>query len=315
MLKSKVLRGNKTINHHIYSSLWSSVKSEINTLNDNCGWIIGNGENINFWFPILRQIVTQVTIPRVPKEDKLIWIGCSSGELTLKEAFKFKYGTGQNLQWAKEVWCTNIPPSKSLMTWRLIHNKLPTDDNLLLIGCNLPSMCSSCQSFTENTFHLFFECSFATQMWNWLASLINKHLQFNSSHDIWSILNYGWSPQCRIVIKACIINLINVILYRRNQIRFQDKVINCNTAINIIISKVSLSGNLTTKSAAVNMQEFIIMKSCKVNIRPPKAPAIKEVIWTPPMHSWIKINTDGAAIKKPTRAAAGGIFRNSDGIC
>jgi len=31
--------------------------------------------------------------------------------------------------------------------------------------------------------------------------------------------------------------------------------------------------------------------------------------------SWIKINTDGAATKNPSRAAAGGIFRNLDGAC
>jgi len=224
--------------------------------------------------------------------------------LTLKEAFKFKYGPGQNIQWAKEAWCADIPPSKSLMTWRLIHNKLPTDDNLTLRGCNFPSMCSSCQSSSENAFHLFFECSFAVQLWNWLASILNMHLNFNSPQDIWSILNHGWTPQCRIVIKACIINLINVIWYRRNQIRFQDKVISRNTAINTIISKASLSGNLTKKTSAVNMQEFSIMKSCKVFIRPPKASITKEIIWSPPLHSWIKINTDGAAIKNPNKAAA-----------
>ena len=57
------------------------------------------------------------------------------------------------------------------------------------------------------------------------------------------------------------------------------------------------------------------MNSCKVNIRPPRAPSIKEIIWSPPLPSWIKINTDGAAIKNPARAAAGGIFWNSDGAC
>jgi len=41
----------------------------------------------------------------------------------------------------------------------------------------------------------------------------------------------------------------------------------------------------------------------------------KEIIWSPPLHSWIKINTDGAAIKNPNKAATGGIFRNSEGLC
>jgi len=49
LLRSKVFRGRKVISHHIFSSIWSSVKSKINNINENCSWIIGNGENINFW--------------------------------------------------------------------------------------------------------------------------------------------------------------------------------------------------------------------------------------------------------------------------
>jgi ribonuclease HI len=114
---------------------------------------------------------------------------------------------------------------------------------------------------------------------------------------------------------ACIINLFNVIWFRRNQIRFQGKIINWRTTINLVISKVSLSGNLTSKTSASNIQEFTIMKFFKVNIKPPKATGIKEVIWFPPFHSWIKVNTDGASVQNPLRVAAGGIFRNSDGDC
>jgi len=51
-----------------------------------------------------------------------------------------------------------------------------------------------------------------------------------------------------------------------------------------------------------------------VNIKPPKAPIIKEIIWLPPLQSWIKINTDGASTKNSIKASAGGIFRNSEGV-
>ena len=63
------------------------------------------------------------------------------------------------------------------------------------------------------------------------------------------------------------------------------------------------------------MHEFSILKSCKVNIKPPRAPIIKEVIWPPSTISWIKINIDGAFVKYPNRALTGGIFRNHEGIC
>lgn len=92
-------------------------------------------------------------------------------------------------------------------------------------------------------------------------------------------------------------------------------MVNWRSAINMIISQVSLSGNLASKTAAANIFEFTIMKACKVNIKPPKVVIVKEVIWAPPMNCWVKVNTDGTSVKNPTRAAAGGIFRNSNGAC
>jgi len=87
------------------------------------------------------------------------------------------------------------------------------------------------------------------------------------------------------------------------------------SAINIIIANVSLSGNKTNKLAVGDMLEFTILKACKVMVKPPQAPSIKEVLWSRPINTWIKVNTDGASTKNPVKASAGGIFRNSEGIC
>lgn len=62
------------------------------------------------------------------------------------------------------------------------------------------------------------------------------------------------------------------------------------------------------------MTEFVFLKALKINIHPPKATITKEVIWHPPLTSWLKVNTDGAVLKNPIKAACGGIFRNSFGF-
>jgi len=61
----------------------------------------------------------------------------------------------------------------------------------------------------------------------------------------------------------------------------------------------------------VKMNEFRILKAFRVDIHPPKAPVIREVIWCPPISNWIKVNTDGAASN--VNAASGGIFRDVNG--
>ncbi|GAU12290.1 hypothetical protein TSUD_141980 [Trifolium subterraneum] len=183
--QGRVLRENKSINHHIYSSLWSSCKDEFATLMENSTWLLGNGENINFWkdnwcgtplaehfniphhvslalkskvsdyihngqwnipiqltqaFNNISNLIHQVTIPVEPSYDKILWIHSDSGDLQLKEAYLFKQQQVQDLHWAKTIWSIDIQPSKSLFSWRLMHNKVPTDENLMLRGCAIPSM-------------------------------------------------------------------------------------------------------------------------------------------------------------------------------
>ena len=196
-----------------------------------------------------------------------------------------------------------------------MDNKLPSDENLLLRGCYFPYMCSVCRNCTETSNHLFFECEFSLQLWHWLSSILNTSMQFTSLVEIWLVLDRHWSPQCKLVVKACVINIINTIWFSRNKNRFQDKIVHWRTTINLIIANVSLSGNNNQKASYINMDEFRILKACQVTVRPPKAPIIREVISSPPITSLIKINTDGAAVKNPSKASAGGILRNGEGIC
>jgi hypothetical protein len=50
-----------------------------------------------------------------------------------------------------------------------------------------------------------------------------------------------------VVVLASIINAFDSTWFARNQVRFNNKVIPWKTAINLIISKTSLSGNIPTK--------------------------------------------------------------------
>jgi len=49
LIKDRVFRNSKPIKHHIYSSLWSSMKEEFKDINNNTFWLLGNGNKINFW--------------------------------------------------------------------------------------------------------------------------------------------------------------------------------------------------------------------------------------------------------------------------
>jgi hypothetical protein len=191
LLRDRVLRKRRIIQHHIYSSIWSSVKVEFPTIMANSFWLLGDGRSINFWndewcgaplsiklnipdhisqhlstsvndfifngtwsiphhlvlaFPNLFSIVSKVTIPLIFSRDKLLWKHSDNGDLQLKEAYSFKMQQFQDLSWAKLIWNIDIPPSKSFLVWRIMHEKVPTDENLMVRGCHITSMCSFCKS-------------------------------------------------------------------------------------------------------------------------------------------------------------------------
>jgi len=41
--------------------------------------------------------------------------------------------------------------------------------------------------------------------------------------DIWKFCDMSWSPQCKVVIKTALINLLNIIWYVINQTRLNNK--------------------------------------------------------------------------------------------
>jgi hypothetical protein len=125
----------------------------------------------------------RVTIPYAAPQDKLLWIHIDLGDLHHKDAYCFKLQQFQDLQWAKLIWSPDIPPSKSLLVWRLMHDKVPTDEHLLRKGCYMPLICSLCFKQVESSFHLFFDCEFAIALWSWLANCLNLNLHFTSMEN------------------------------------------------------------------------------------------------------------------------------------
>jgi hypothetical protein len=160
-------------------------------------------------FSNLTSLVQQVTIPLESTPDLLLWKHSDSGELSLADAYSFNLPHLQDLEWTKFIWSADIPPSKSLLAWRLMHNTMPTDENLSLRGCSLPSMCSFCCKTEETSFHIFFECEFAVNIWSWFANCLDLVLQFHCMDDMWKTCDLNWSPQSKVVISSALVNLLN----------------------------------------------------------------------------------------------------------
>lgn len=258
---------------HLHSSLQSTVSQFIN----NNNWCVP--QDILQVFPNLQQSLNLVSIPLIQKEDKFIWKKSHDGNLSFKDAYIFQSASNhQHPSWSKIIWNAAIPPSKSLLTWRILHEKMPTDEHLIQRGCQIPYICSMCALASESSVHLFLECNFAQQIWNWLRSILNINFNLTSFFDPLKAIDRNWSPQWKVVILAAIISCYNTIWFCRNQKRYQEKIINIRTAKNLIISSTNMAGNLTTLSSRASMSEFVILKHFDVKVKPPEPQIIKEVV-------------------------------------
>ncbi|MCH79772.1 RNA-directed DNA polymerase (Reverse transcriptase) [Trifolium medium] len=119
LLKSRVLMQKGIISHHIFSSIWSSIKASHYDIMDNSTWLIGRGDYINFllddWScqPLVQtvhisakvsQFISKVYIPLEARPNILSWNDTSSGLLNFKDAFLFHGKVGHHIDWSKLIW-------------------------------------------------------------------------------------------------------------------------------------------------------------------------------------------------------------------
>ncbi|XP_018448402.2 uncharacterized protein LOC108819882 [Raphanus sativus] len=68
-------------------------------------------------------------------------------------------------EWHKGVWFNYATPKYAFLTWLAIHNRLSTGDKMLSWGGNVNAACSLCDAPIETRNHLFFECRYASNVW------------------------------------------------------------------------------------------------------------------------------------------------------
>lgn len=127
---------------HAPSYLGEHLTAKVSDFIINRKWFIPPYLDRNF--PELAALIRSVPIPLQPSHDQLRWALSDSGCLSFKGAFEHCNPLGQIVPWSKLIWHPHIPPSKSFILWRLLHRRMPTDDNLRSRGCVVVSMCSLC---------------------------------------------------------------------------------------------------------------------------------------------------------------------------
>lgn len=86
--------------------------------------------------------------------------------------------------WSKLIWSNVIPLIKFLLIWVLLHDKLPSNENLMIIEYHLPSVCNLCLKQADSSNHLFVHCPFSLAWWKWMEPIFPMTIHLNSTNDI-----------------------------------------------------------------------------------------------------------------------------------
>ncbi|XP_058741713.1 uncharacterized protein LOC131614101 [Vicia villosa] len=121
-------------------------------------------KNIQLSFPNLLKLIEGVSLPDEDIEDLYIWKSTKDGLLTLREVYITIAKPRPIAFWNSCVWDLDTPPAHSMIVWRLIHNKLQTDENLRARG----------------------------HIWRWFANHLQMNLVINSIEDCWRVLDQHW---------------------------------------------------------------------------------------------------------------------------
>ncbi|KAM7465607.1 hypothetical protein LguiB_013169 [Lonicera macranthoides] len=331
------------------SSIWPGFKRALLHVDAQAFWVVGNGSSINIWadmwlpsspiqcppallrhtsslksfiseqkwqipawfahqFPFLTKEIHQISLTQRPQEDQLIWPKSHKGKLTFKDAYLF-YCHSKPSQWAAQIWKSFVPPRVSCLTWKLLQNKLPTQDNLQKRGMTMVSRCEICKSNLDNVEHVFITCPFAHTLWQWLVDtfLITISVPQNLP-DLWRfICTVRLSPQLQNLWISGYLLAFHMIWETRNNAFFNQKRSVISSTLHHIKGWLKELSPLMSGCMKNSIGDLTIIHKLGVKGKCNPSPKIIEVNWTPPHFNWIKANTDGMA-------AIGGIFRNSRGF-
>lgn len=298
--KDQWIRGKKdycVVNDHSYAGRSEKVSTYIDA--GTKSWMTHQVFE-NFLLEDARAIIS-IPLPRNETEDRVVWAGSSSGIYTAKEGYKHWLNlnnivhNGNHSDGWKRLWSLFIPNKIKNFIWRLCRNTIPTRWSLRFRGVQVPITCPMCNSDIEHLLHVFFDCTFAKQCWQYAGMALNTdHIE---DVPIW-LLNTLSTGKSESNIKVCTI-LWGIWTWRNKRV-WESK---------------SVSAALTMENSFHHVSEWRsartrFKRSLGTNVYQPTKHAVK---WQPPSNGVLKLNVDASFRSDKENFSLGMVIRDSNG--
>lgn len=116
-------------------------------------------------------------------KDIMVWTVTPTGIFTMSSAWRLTREIVPQVDWHKVVWSLCYIPKHSLLAWRVMLKRLPTQSRLCKMRILTSSQCIFCWNNNEYLDNLFFGCMFTSSIWERILQLINSHRKRARNYD------------------------------------------------------------------------------------------------------------------------------------
>lgn len=151
------------------------------------------------------------------------WVQQSS--FSVRKLYKAFIGEPIKQPWAKMMCQNPAPPKVKFITWLLLHEKLATYSYLQRIGVQVEPLCYLCGADVETLNHLFFQCEFATTVWNGVVVGygIHRRAEMWSEERAYMLTHCTTNSGYQRTYRCMLSTLVYHIWKERNHRRMQSK--------------------------------------------------------------------------------------------
>ncbi|KAK2654916.1 hypothetical protein Ddye_007968 [Dipteronia dyeriana] len=256
-------------------------------------------------YPDIAYEIENVVVSTDP--DSLVWTCSLDGFVSCKSVCA---SLSEVRSSCMQIWASFIPPSCSVLIWRLFHGKIPTDIALRVRGYIFPSCCRFYCAAEKDLRHLFLDCPFVRGLGDVVSSTFGHKLKLDGTClDLWQeAMRVVFSTQLKTLWRVSIITVFWVVWFFLNQSTFEGGKIVFVDALSLLWRSVREADSLQSGTMKNSVDELQILQLLHVSGRHPKALHILEVNWCPPPSGCLKVNTDGTVFGSPGHAGCAGVF-------
>lgn len=292
-------------------------ESSLDFLNDKVAAFISNGvwnlpASFQRTYPNVTHSILSTVLPMDNVTDQIIWAASTSGFLNSKEAYKFFSPSFPLVHWCHCIWHAAIQPRKSLAVWKILKNRVPSDDRLQRFNVALCSRCYLCLSNCETSKHLFLDCPLAVALWVWIFSLFRVAIPHGALlQDLFLEANLtSLNHSSRLFWFIAVSNLLWCLWSERNKRRHEGGVCCALKLKQFFVLSLRDSATLVFPSTSSSISSLPIFNLLGLSPLRLAAPRFIPVLWQPPPPLWVKVNIDGSFHGR-NNAGFWGVFRDS----